>query len=464
MTREALVRTAWKRDLFLSLFREVLRFIVLTGGRSSGKSWTAAQIILLRGLLAPTRILCAREFQSSMRQSVLPLLADLNRSMNLGYRTARNFMVHANGTRIDFHGLSDSTGTARSIRSAHEYQLVHVEEAQFLSEGSWKTLEPTIRAEGSQILATMNPRFRTDPLYALAHSGLESVRHVHTTFEDNSLLSETALASIKDFKRLWPSAFAHEYLGELADDDGTARVLTVGAIDAAFAQYDDVAAPAETHAGWDVADTGADLNALVVRCGPRVVHAERWSGKGKTLAASTARVIASCREHGVDALFVDAGGPGAGAKSDLDRMDPPFRWTMVHAGGRVGGPKMHYQGRDTNAMRFMNRYAQLAWTLRLRTDNTRRRAAGEDVDARECLAFAPGLRHAHGVDWERQLLQPLWEDSASGKIRVRKQPTKTDASPDLFDALALAFTADTDHGLHVGKRPDAFAQWEQVVG
>ena len=439
------------------------RFLVLKGGRSSGKSYAAALIILIRGVETPDlRVMVAREVIESITKSVWPLVLDLNLTYGFGFqRKGARSIVHPNGSSIDMHGLSESTGTARSIRSAHDYDLCYVEEGQFITESSWLTAEPTIRKEGSQILITMNPRFRSDPLSVLYESGLDDVRCEHVNYNHNRFLSATALKSIAKFReRYGEAAYRHHYLGGYADDDSIPRVLAPREIEAAFAAWETVEPEGRVHAGWDVADQGLDMNALVFRRGPAVFHVERWSGQGKTLAHSAERVVAACIEWHAAKLFVDAGGMGAGARSDLERIAPPFEWRMINAGGAVGGKDVIYQSSERNRDRFMNRYAQLAWALKLRAEASKRLAAGEgDVPHGETLAFHPDLRRRFGADWELHLLQPLWSETSVGKLRIDKQPDSTDASPDLFDAAALAFADDSRNGLTIGLSPlDAWRQ------
>ena len=55
-------------------FTEGWRYKVAFGGRGSGKSWTIADALILRSAQQTQRILCAREFQRSIADSVHHLL------------------------------------------------------------------------------------------------------------------------------------------------------------------------------------------------------------------------------------------------------------------------------------------------------------------------------------------------------------------------------------------------------
>jgi len=66
------------------LFDESLRYAVAHGGRGSGKSWGFARAALIKGVERPLRILCAREVQKSIRDSVHALLSDQIQALGLG--------------------------------------------------------------------------------------------------------------------------------------------------------------------------------------------------------------------------------------------------------------------------------------------------------------------------------------------------------------------------------------------
>jgi len=82
------------------LYEEQARYKVLYGGRGSLKSWSAARTLLLMGGQQRLRILCAREFQNSIADSVHRVLADQIGLMGLGdfYQVQNTAIVGANGT------------------------------------------------------------------------------------------------------------------------------------------------------------------------------------------------------------------------------------------------------------------------------------------------------------------------------------------------------------------------------
>lgn len=107
-------------------------------------------------------MLCTREIQKSIQQSVLQLLADQIRALGLGehYEVLSTEIRGANGSLFTFNGLGDQT--ADSLKSLEGYQRVWVEEAQSVSKRSWDILIPTIRSEGSEIWVSYNPQLESD--------------------------------------------------------------------------------------------------------------------------------------------------------------------------------------------------------------------------------------------------------------------------------------------------------------
>lgn len=145
------------------LFGEA-RYKVLYGGRGSGKSVGAARALLVQAAERPLRVLCAREFQISTKDSVHKLLSDEIEALGLThfYEIQDTIIRGRNGSEFIFRGLRHNI---TSIRSMQGIDRCWVEEAQTVSKASWEALIPTIRAPGSQIWVTFNPELDTDETY-----------------------------------------------------------------------------------------------------------------------------------------------------------------------------------------------------------------------------------------------------------------------------------------------------------
>jgi len=149
----------------LAFLFEPHRYKVAYGGRGSAKSWTYARALLAKGAQQKLRIICAREVQKSIKQSVHTLLSDQVQALGLGgfYEVLETEIRGKNGTTFSFTGLG--THTVESIKSFEGADICWVEEAQTVSKRSWGILIPTIRAENSEIWVSFNPDLDTDDTY-----------------------------------------------------------------------------------------------------------------------------------------------------------------------------------------------------------------------------------------------------------------------------------------------------------
>jgi len=140
------------------------RYKVFYGGRGGRKSWEAVQGALLQGLEQPKRILCTRELQTSIKDSIHKTIADRIAALGLSdhYTVLRDTIRGANGTECIFKGLRHNS---ESIKSTEGIDICIVEEAEKVSEDSWRYLTPTIRKPGSQIWVLFNPDLESDPTY-----------------------------------------------------------------------------------------------------------------------------------------------------------------------------------------------------------------------------------------------------------------------------------------------------------
>lgn len=150
-----------------SFLDEPHRYKVMYGGRGSAKSWTVARKLLIRGLAEkPIRVLCTRELQKSIKQSVHKLLSLQIERMGLSsaYDVTGDVIKGINGTEFIFMGVKHNT---EEIKSTEGVDICWIEEAHSMTEGSWDIIDPTIRQEGSEIWVTYNTRFKFDHLHQM---------------------------------------------------------------------------------------------------------------------------------------------------------------------------------------------------------------------------------------------------------------------------------------------------------
>ncbi len=141
----------------LPVFAGKARYRGAHGGRGSAKSFSFAKMLAIRGYQTPSRILCCREYQNSIKESSQAEIVraiDSEPWLKAGYDTGEGFIRGLNGTEFIFRGLRHNYG---SIKSMAGVNLCWVEEAETVSDESWRVLIPTIREPGSEIWLTWNP-------------------------------------------------------------------------------------------------------------------------------------------------------------------------------------------------------------------------------------------------------------------------------------------------------------------
>ena len=140
------------------------RYKVWYGGRGGAKSWTVARLLLLRAIEQPLRVLCTREYQSSISDSVHALLSDQIDKMGLDsvYEIKRDSIVSQNGSTFIFAGLRHNP---KKVKGTEGIDIAWVEEADTISNESLNLLIPSIRKPDSEIWFTFNPDSPEDPIY-----------------------------------------------------------------------------------------------------------------------------------------------------------------------------------------------------------------------------------------------------------------------------------------------------------
>jgi phage terminase large subunit len=194
---------------------------VMYGGRDSVKSWSAAQALLLLGMKRRLRILCARETQQSIRESVHQLLQEQIARLGLGdYYEVLQYTIRQRragpdapeGTEFIFVGLRNLS--VEQLKSFESIDIVWVEEAQVVGKRSWGILLPTIRKAGSEIWVTFNPEFSTDDTYVrwVVRPPKEAVV-VRMNYRDNIWLSDESRMKMEHLKATDPEEFDYVYEG-----------------------------------------------------------------------------------------------------------------------------------------------------------------------------------------------------------------------------------------------------------
>jgi len=146
-------------------FEKPSRYKGAHGGRGSGKSWFFARKLVDYSIKHPgSRLVCVREVQKSLKESVKLLIEDS--ILDLGVADKFNVQDQQIRTLRDglilFQGMQEHT--KESVKSLENFEIGYVEEAQTMTAGSLEMLRPTIRSPGSELWFSWNPRSATDPV------------------------------------------------------------------------------------------------------------------------------------------------------------------------------------------------------------------------------------------------------------------------------------------------------------
>jgi len=198
------------------------RYKVAYGGRGGVKSWSFARALLIKGARSCIRVLCAREFQNSIKESVHQLLCDQMRLTGLQdyYPNPSNIEIKGiTGTEFIFAGLKNNVN---KIKSMEGIDICWVEEAEKVSENSWSILIPTIRESGSELWVSFNPHEETDPTYKRFIVNREAILKefpgsvvVETSWRDNPWLSKELRAEKDYLARVDKDAYDHVWDGQV---------------------------------------------------------------------------------------------------------------------------------------------------------------------------------------------------------------------------------------------------------
>ena len=142
------------------------RLKIAFGGRGGGKSESIARILIAKSFETNGVILCAREIQKSISYSTYPLLISIIKELNLNefFVVKRNEIINKiTNSKFIFLGIRECS--IEEIKSIYNVKICFIEEAQTLTQRSCEILEPSIRADKSEIWLAFNPRFETDFIY-----------------------------------------------------------------------------------------------------------------------------------------------------------------------------------------------------------------------------------------------------------------------------------------------------------
>lgn len=480
-----------KPSIFIPLIMEKVltsnkRFIVLIGGRGSGKSISAADICLIDAKDNGAKTYFLREFQSSIKNSVHSLLKDeITRLEFEDFDSQAQTIKYKGNDSFEFAGLSRNIA---SIKSSHGFKRYSVEEAQFLSDESIKELTPTARnkpnkglpmskdeleerkAEDTLSTVSMifvaNPQSSEDPFSKRFITPFLNDLDVHGIYEDDLHLiikvnhdsNPWYMESGLEQERKWAydnldrSLADHIWLGTF-NDSVEGSLITAQEFDACVDAHIKLGFEARGAkvAGFDPADTGEDSKAYVLRHGSVVLDIQETHDGDVNSSGHWATGLAI--QQGADHFIFDSVGVGAALKEQVsqDFGGKPIKIQMFNGAETPQNPESIYNpakqaaiiNQRTNKDTFRNRRVQNYCLLRDRIYRTYRAVEhGDYMNPDEMISFDSGMKYLSKL--KSELCKMPVKPNGNGLVDLyTKQEMKSKfgfASPNLADALCFTLS------------------------
>ena len=200
-------------DKLKFLLSEKHRYKVAYGGRASGKSYSMILASLARAMEKKVRILCVRQFQNSIADSVHKLIADTVYRLKLEkyFVITQSSIRCINGSEFIFKGIHNNV---QEIKSLEGIDIAVCEEAQNVPDDSWEVLIPTIRKEGSEIWICFNPQMEDDATYRrFVKNPPPDCKSVLINYTDNPWCPEVMKKEAENCKAADRAKYEHIWLG-----------------------------------------------------------------------------------------------------------------------------------------------------------------------------------------------------------------------------------------------------------
>lgn len=437
------------------------RFIIVVGGRGSGKSQNIASIEAVRMHDYGVKIACFREFQNSIDDSVYSLIENQVRGIGLG-----GFDFVQGAIRHDAGGVAKFRGLARnpdSIKSMDSFADFWTEEAQASSERSLKLLTPTMRSDGGRMIFTANPGSSEDPFSkrfinpfrdALLKDGIyEDDLHlvILMNWRDNPWFpKELEDERLWDLENLPRALYDHIWEGEFNDSVDDALIMSEW-FDACIDAHKRLGfAPAGVKlAAHDPSDQGGDSKGYCLRHGSVILDVREMTtgtvNEGGDWAAGLAL------QHQADVFAWDGDGMGVALSRDFDKafQGKHTKVQMFKGSESPDFPDAVYEpsresgitGQRTNKDTFRNKRAQYYFALRDRCYRTYRAVVhGEYCDPDKMISFSSEINSLHKL--RAELCRIPVKPNSNGLFELYTKPEmKTKfklSSPNMADSVMMS--------------------------
>lgn len=201
-----------KAHVYSDLYYSHAPYIVLWGGRGAAKTWAVAEALIRKAAATQLLIGCAREFQNSIKDSSHRILKNTIERLGLQswFIVTVESIKSKSGSEFIFKGLHN----AESLRSLEGCDILWVDEAQSVSEYSWRSVIPTIRKDSAQIIVTFNLMDEADSTYQrfVIHPPTGAIVH-KVNFDSNPYFGGKLKQDMEDDRRRDFHLYEHIWLG-----------------------------------------------------------------------------------------------------------------------------------------------------------------------------------------------------------------------------------------------------------
>lgn len=295
------------------------RYFLLEGGRGGGKSQSVGRFLLYLTEKMSLRVVCGREIQNSITESVYSLIADLIKQYNLNFEVMATKINHRDSaSMINFRGFREQG--AFNIQGMEGIDITWIDEAQALTKQTLDVLIPTIRRENAKIFFTMNRHVVDDPVFEM-FANRDDCLHIHINYDENPFCTEALKKEAEECRKKSDKDYRHIWRGEpLAQSEdcvfGYEELKQTGVNKHALRESYGLRL-----AGYDIARYGDDKCACVIiqQMGAlhwEVIHVDEWDKTN--LHYTTNRIQATSAEFRCERSKIDEDGLGAGPLDTLN--------------------------------------------------------------------------------------------------------------------------------------------------
>ncbi len=447
------------------------RLIVLIGGRGSAKSETVARILLMKSQTESADVLCGREYQNSIDDSVHKVLCELIGELEMqGASTTDKKIDFAGGGSFRYKGFARNSA---AVKSAQGFKYSWIEEADSLSEQSIEDLLPTIRANDSKLFFTANPQASNDPFSkrfiipfqaALKTKGYyEDEMHliIVMNWRDNPWHKNLEPQRLWDYENMTRAKYDHVWEGAFNDTVDDAIIQ---------AEWFDAAIDAHKKLGFeprgarivahDPSD-GGDPKSICLRQGSVILDALEDPDMDANDGCDWATDFAI--EHDADHFTWDCDGLGVTLRRQvMNAFDgKKIDYHMFKGSEGVDNPESIYEAMEgearhkarTNKQTFKNKRAQYSWELRDRYYRTYRAVEkGEYTDPDLLISISSDIELIEQL--RSETCRVPRKPNGSGLIQIMSKPEMMAkhkiASPNLFDSTFMSLRIPQSRVQHTG--------------